>query len=319
MSERQPIITEAEGTQNNNNNPKDHDCITDKGPPMKDQQAAANNETPAKETSREQNKGETNRMTHYTFWLMLFTGVLAVATIFLAISTCFLWYYAGQQSKDMKASIAVAQKSIDVAESANKLNRDIFAIRERPWLKILDVKLNGPNPIIFAGDGINLYISYQVKNVGTTPAADVKFWFEAIIMDSDKDMKIPEKLRNVCIKKKGEAHGATVVAGIVGHLFPNETSIENSILMFIPIIRFEQQIGRKIDSFKSILIIAYVTYKFPFDDTIHITGAPYLLSRKELAPIFPVQKDDPPTGDGKAHRIMADKLNFSAIWYSYAD
>ncbi len=89
--------------------------------------------------------------------------------------------------------------------------------------------------------------------------------------------------------------------------------------MYIPFVRLEQEMKRKIETFKSIIIITYATYKFPFDNTIHITGSPYHLLRKDLSPIFPTQSADTLTIDGKARYIMSDKLFFDAIWYGYAD
>lgn len=45
---------------------------------------------------------ETDVITRDQFWLMAFNGILALATVVLAISTIGLWKYAGGQAHDMQ-------------------------------------------------------------------------------------------------------------------------------------------------------------------------------------------------------------------------
>jgi len=61
---------------------------------------AAQHQSATDEATKEQESGETAALARYTWWLMLFTGVLAIATIILTISTIGLWRYAGEQARD---------------------------------------------------------------------------------------------------------------------------------------------------------------------------------------------------------------------------
>ncbi|MGA7577689.1 MAG: hypothetical protein ACLQUW_00700 [Desulfobaccales bacterium] len=252
--------------------------------------------------------------------------IVAIATVAIAFFTYTLWRatsglfkVAEEQSRDMKASIAVAEKAAEASMKSAEVAEKTLVNIQRPWIKIINMRLNGPNPIIFAAEAINLNVIYQLINVGITPAVDVKILLKMFIKDCDQDMITPEKLRNICLEKVDIIPGLTVAAGIMGYIFPNEPSREASISGFFPISYIERTMQRKIQTFKSILIVGRVTYKFPFDETIHVTGGLYSLVRKDGTPIFPAKKDDSFLADGIARQIEADKLNMECIWYGYAD
>jgi hypothetical protein len=98
----------------------------------------------------------------FTFWLVL-------STIGLGISTVMLWG-AGEkqfrharrssaiQSRDMKASIAVAERSASAAERAL---RDL----ERPWIFVFDQSRATRDP-----ETDEFFIEYTVANYGKLPA-----------------------------------------------------------------------------------------------------------------------------------------------------
>ncbi len=271
------------------------------------------------ETSTEKPNPEQETKECESFWQRIIKEPIAIITLMLLFATFLLALSSFIQLGIMKRAEHIAQKTANAANKSAEVAEKTLIATQRPWIEIIDMKLNGPTPIIFAAGGINLNMSYQLKNVGITPAVDIKFFYEVLIKDSDQDMITSEKLRDICIEKSSKRQGFHVVAGIVGHLFPNETSREVPIIAYIPISHFEKIMERKIDTFKSIQIVGYVTYKFPFDETIHITGALYLLVRKDGTPIFPAKKDDTLLPDGKARQIGADKLNMDSIWYGYAD
>ncbi|WP_316180980.1 MULTISPECIES: hypothetical protein [unclassified Bradyrhizobium] len=100
---------------------------------------AANHEQYSAEEGAKSKKEETDEaLAYYTLWLMAFTGVLAFATVGLGIATVLL-YDTGEkqfrfairtsvkQSRDMKASIAAADRSAAAAERA-------LTDLERPWI-----------------------------------------------------------------------------------------------------------------------------------------------------------------------------------------
>src|SRR5439155_10328678 len=109
-------------------------------------------------------------LARYTWWLTFFTGVLAFATAGLGVATVGL-YLAGErqlklieanaaeQSRDMKASVAVA-------EAANELNRSQFLAIHRPWIA---VKVGLAGPFYCDGRSASVQLSVTLKNVGTAP------------------------------------------------------------------------------------------------------------------------------------------------------
>lgn len=252
----------------------------------------------------------------WTDWfLILFSGLLVLFTALLWKSTEKLWEVAQEQNRDMKASIAVAQNSLDVAEVANKLNRNIFMLRERPWIKITDLKWIEPNPVVFPNhETINLRMVCYLKNVGTTIATDVKYGFDLIPIEPSQNLNISERLKTICMKRKSTPQetlrGFPAISDIVGYLFPDDMAKGECIT---------GTTSDYLNRATTILIIAYVTYKFPFDDTIHITGVPYMVSRKNQSPIFPVQKDDILSEDKKIWLIPANKLLLNKYYDAFAD
>jgi hypothetical protein len=95
-------------------------------------------------------KEETDEaLAYYTLWLMVFTGVLAAATLGLGIAT-FGLYLSG--------------------EKQIRLSRDIFVASQRPWLKVT---------VSIAGDFHSneehgsLDLKVTAENVGSIPAVSV--------------------------------------------------------------------------------------------------------------------------------------------------
>jgi hypothetical protein len=222
----------------------------------------------------------------------------------------------------MRDAALATKKSVDATQKSAEVAEKTLISTQRPWIRIVDVELEGPpgppRGIMFHHDGIQISIIYQLENIGAGPAKDVEFFIEALPIISDQDMKITEMLPEFCQIRKVAPYGFSAIGKIVGFLFPNEISKKNWLSVHHPIARFEKQSGRKLETIKSILMVAYATYKFPFDNTIHITGVPYLLTRKNGTPIFPPQADDIPL-PGEVLNVPISKLSFSAIWASYAD
>jgi hypothetical protein len=85
------------------------------------QQNVVQNQQPGNVASqREQKDGfwektSNDPVAYFTLWLVGFTGVLAVSTIGLWIVT---WRASVSQARDMKASIAASEKSVDIARDA---------------------------------------------------------------------------------------------------------------------------------------------------------------------------------------------------------
>jgi hypothetical protein len=259
-------------------------------------------------------------------WIDIYSDVvMALATIVIALFTYTLYKTSQEHSRHMKESIDVAQKAADAAKKSAEVADKTLASTQRPWIKIVNTRVVGVAPItLMSGGGISIHIGFQFQNIGATPAADVKFAVEVILMDFDPHMYIPEKVRNICEEAKSRDMGFSSQADITGYLFPNETSIEHSISTNFTPASFEKDIGQKIESVKTLLIVVYVLYKSTFDNTVHITGMPYQLTRKDFTPISPAQEDDSFIKNANGmptdmRSIGIDKLSFEKIWDSYAD
>lgn len=85
------------------------------------QQYAANNHQAENASGQKEHKDgfwekeADDPVAYFTLWLVSFTGVLAVSTIGLWIVT---WRASAGQARDMKASIAAAERSADIARDA---------------------------------------------------------------------------------------------------------------------------------------------------------------------------------------------------------
>jgi hypothetical protein len=130
---------------------------------------------PKAEGSPEKPK-EPDAITVYTWWLTAFTFVLAVATVLLAWWTRGLWRFAGRQAEDMKASIAVAQKTAkatmlqaEAAKEQAEISRSAMVASQRPWIKV-EISAQG----VYNREGrTTICLSVAVRNVGNYPATNV--------------------------------------------------------------------------------------------------------------------------------------------------
>jgi hypothetical protein len=110
-----------------------------------------------------------------------FTLVLAVSTIGLWVATVFL-YRAGErqfrhvrrsaaiQSRDMQASIEVAQQSAVSAKRAADIAERGVVEADRPWIEV-GLKINGP--LIFGPESIEIEGDVTITNIGKSPAINV--------------------------------------------------------------------------------------------------------------------------------------------------
>jgi hypothetical protein len=140
----------------------------------------------ASETTKSKKDESDEALAYYTLWLMAFTGVLAFATVGLGIATILL-YGTGEkqfryairsgfrQSRDTKASIAVAEKS---AAAAN-LSAKAVAVVERAYVYPVVINPGAIEQCIQAaldseGDDVpapvTCELTFRFKNFGKTPA-----------------------------------------------------------------------------------------------------------------------------------------------------
>jgi hypothetical protein len=135
-------------------------------------------------------------------WLMIFTGAVALFTLFLVGATVML-YLAGEkqlrlasetgkrQSDEMQKSIAAAIRSATVAESA-------LIATDRAWISIA-AEINGP--LTFDEEVVSLNVEFTMTNVGKSPATHVELFAElcADIFEARDRAKTTVKTLNVAI------------------------------------------------------------------------------------------------------------------------
>lgn len=164
---------------------------------MKKQQTSNYNDKSTQKTTKNQNTElgvETRSIICYTKFLAYFTGILAFATIVLAISTCFLWYYAGEQSKDMKQSIVAADGAAKAAQDSIILQKKAMINSQRAFLSIEEIFCTTN---IYPDRNIarQFIITPQIRNHGKTPAVNVTVdvmtrYFDGSIQNDEIDTNV---------------------------------------------------------------------------------------------------------------------------------
>jgi hypothetical protein len=124
------------------------------------------------------------RLAQYTFWLTIFTGILAVSTIGL---WCVTWRSGIKQSRDMEASIAVATRAAENAERA--LTR-----LEIPHVYPIQLKFDVRSTTNVTPTGMQtmatgVTISGRFKNYGRSPAILREAWFKMAVMRPERPME----------------------------------------------------------------------------------------------------------------------------------
>lgn len=110
-----------------------------------------------------------DRLANYTWWLVAFTGVLAISTIGLWLVT---WLAGRRQSREMQASLAVAVKAAEAAEKSSSIaEAALFTVEAAyPYVMIRAHGIDVQNERI-RGVTIGDVVSFCFTNYGRTPAA----------------------------------------------------------------------------------------------------------------------------------------------------
>lgn len=173
-------------------------------------QQSSQTERPAEQ--QESHKGKTlwertteDPVAFFTFWLVIFTAVLAASTIGLWVVT---WRASAKQSRDMQASLGIAKQSADTAKAA-------LVASQRPWIKrttiffTTDVELR-PDGLLHSS------VAFECVNGGNAPALHVHM--AAIFMTSGPNAAVPEDKAKAFF---AEQRGHVISGGFT--LFPNES------------------------------------------------------------------------------------------------
>jgi hypothetical protein len=119
----------------------------------------------AEEADERRNKSEIDaNLADYTRELALFTKGLFYATTVLGIATIGLLIAAFFQSRDMKSSIAIADKAANAARKAAQIAEDALTKVERPYIFVIGVERFGIDQTS------KVIVKFIAANYGKTPA-----------------------------------------------------------------------------------------------------------------------------------------------------
>jgi hypothetical protein len=157
-------------------------------------------------------------LARYTYWLMAFTGLLALATIALAVATVGLWNYAAEQARDMKASIIEARRSATAANLAADIAQRTLIASQRAWISMKAPRIS--SPLVFDQNGASTAVAFEIGNVGQIPATNVMPHAWLGVLKSSGPSPVEEQQRR-CDEIRQQP------PGIGFTLFPGENFPEN--------------------------------------------------------------------------------------------
>lgn len=118
----------------------------------------------------------TDPVAFFTFWLVVFTGGLGVSTVLLWIAgekqIGLARETAASQSRDMQASIKVAQDAAKAAAKTAEVSERALIQADRAWIAI-QAEIVGE--LIFDAENIDTIVKISFKNVGKSPAINVSY------------------------------------------------------------------------------------------------------------------------------------------------
>jgi hypothetical protein len=134
----------------------------------------------------------TIRLERYTKWLMAATLVSIFCTAWIAWSIKELHDFAFQQAKSVNDSIEISRYGIfaanrraEATEKANELAAETSRRQLRAYVTVLGISTQNPFEK-------NMSSSFTYKNVGQTPALDLRTLTDAVIISSSgSDVKPP--------------------------------------------------------------------------------------------------------------------------------
>ncbi len=210
-------------------------------------------------------------ITCYTFWLMIFTGVLAFVAL---IQIYFL-------IKADKTAAKTAQAAKDSAEIANKT----LIASQRAWIRIDQIGFGGGGLAIDA-NGASVSVSFRITNIGNSPAINITPHAWLIVLRNGALSPLQEQQRRC-----GEIRHNPFSLGFT--LFPGESFPDTIGLggwsLGVNATRVEIEEGATLSVKKNqlmLFIVGCIDYTFPTDASMHHqTGFIYELRGDDQFPI----------------------------------
>jgi hypothetical protein len=234
--------------------------------------AAQHEQHPTNETAKPKKEESDEALAYYTLWLMAFTGVLAFATVGLGIATAFL-YVTGEkqfrfairasvkQSRDMQASVKVAQDSANAAKRSAEVADRLLVMTDRPWvaLKIEIIEGLKFDPSL----GCMIKVKLTLLNIGRSPAIGLGYSI-GLHPSIERAVKSHQAMiESSRIMVKGMTFGHT--------RFPNDP-IEREISLFVTQSDIEAGIKECDSGLVEPYIVACVYYGLPIGGRFRYTS-----------------------------------------------
>lgn len=259
------------------------------------------------ESEPKSKKEETDEaLAYYTLWLMIFTGILAFATVGLGAATVGL-YLTGEKQIRHNAEAAAAQ-SRDMEKSLIAANR--------PWIKV-EIAVGGP--IFYNVNGANFRLRYVLTNIGRSPAINVnvspRVVFPILSMEKSSRFDPSGDLRKMISEDK--ERNASIPFGY--SMFPGETIVQDIV---VSMSNDDIKKATKLIAAIYPTIIGTVSYRMGLDSEIHQTAFIVEIQRSGVSRPYTTENNKSPSaiwvdeGDVPAEDI---RLVRSLIEGGYAD
>jgi hypothetical protein len=168
--------------------------------------------------------------------MVLFTGVLAVGTIALALVAILQWRTLDKTDETLRAA-------------------------QRPWMKYADVQFAGP--LIYNENGLNISLRFFLKNTGNSPAQNV--FPETFISVNPRDALGAGEQRRLCEIVRNRPR--PVPADDFGvTYFPGDDPIQQQITVSVSKSEIAAAVGGLPSNFPFVFPVVFgcVNYRFPF-------------------------------------------------------
>ncbi len=207
----------------------------------------------------------------YTFWLMIFTGALAIVAI---IQIYFL-------NNSDKTAIKMAQAAKDSADIANRA----LIASQRAWIRIDQIGFGGGG-LAIDNQGASVSVSFKITNTGNSPAINVTPHAWLVVLRNGGPFPLQERQRRC-----GEIRNQSFNPGFT--LFPGESFPGNmgfgswSLGTNANRAEIEEGARASVNSNQVLLfVVGCIDYTFPTDATIHHqTGFIFEVQRNDLLTI----------------------------------
>lgn len=216
---------------------------------------------------QESQNADQERLTRYTLWLAIVTGLMSLATASAVIVAIFYTSYAKRQAKAMEDAVEASQKQLEALD--------------RPWIKA-DVSV--AEPMLLSSGGPQFAFQFIFTNIGHSVATHVYYNAEITVPTSgvgpeyrqqiaDQELRVRNQTQTV--SKTIEGSGLTLFPGeqvAVGlAIVVNESQIEAGA--------FKLNKERPERSWNPILV-GCVMYEMPNSRVPHHTSFAYEIRRR---------------------------------------